>query len=122
MHQETERLRSFTGSLVFTFSMHGEKTFLFRKERSDLDIALEDGCEDDEFLTRLAIALKGLLEGETADFVFYLSGVDVLKVIVWANWHSVNSAAGSATAWCSVFARTMVCRYRSVWAAGIHRI
>lgn len=63
---------------VFTFSMHGEKNFPFRKERSDLDIALEDGCEDDEFLTRLAIALKGLLR-EKPDFVFYLSGVDVLE-------------------------------------------
>lgn len=79
VHQGNGTAEIFYGQpRVFTFSMHGEKNFPFRKERSDLDIALEDGCEDDEFLTRLAIALKGLLR-EKPDFVFYLSGVDVLE-------------------------------------------
>ncbi len=32
---------------VFTFSMHGEKNFPFKKELSDLDIALPDGTGDD---------------------------------------------------------------------------
>lgn len=63
---------------VFTFSMHGDKNFPFRKERSDLDIALEDGCGDAEFLERLNAALPLLLE-HRPDFVFYLSGVDVLE-------------------------------------------
>ncbi|HMI02587.1 MAG TPA: histone deacetylase [Pedobacter sp.] len=79
VHQGNGTAEVFYGQpRVFTFSMHGEKNFPFRKERSDLDIALEDGCEDDEFLTRLAIALKGLVR-EKPDFVFYLSGVDVLE-------------------------------------------
>jgi acetoin utilization deacetylase AcuC-like enzyme len=79
VHQGNGTAEIFYGQpRVFTFSMHGEKNFPFRKERSDLDIALEDGCEDDEFLTRLGIALKGLLR-EKPDFVFYLSGVDVLE-------------------------------------------
>ena len=63
---------------VFTFSMHGEKNFPFRKERSDLDVGLEDGCGDREFLVRLDLALPKLLEHKP-DFVFYLSGVDVLE-------------------------------------------
>lgn len=63
---------------VFTFSMHGEKNFPFRKERSDLDLPLEDGTTDTQFLSKLATALPELLKHEP-DFVFYLSGVDVLE-------------------------------------------
>lgn len=63
---------------VFTFSMHGDKNFPFRKEQSDLDIALEDGIQDEMYLNKLRACLPGLLE-YNPDFVFYLSGVDVLK-------------------------------------------
>lgn len=62
---------------VFTFSMHGDKNFPFRKELSDLDIALEDGIGDVDFLARLQESLP-LLLAHQPDFVFYLSGVDVL--------------------------------------------
>ncbi|MGY4384216.1 acetoin utilization deacetylase AcuC-like enzyme [Pedobacter sp. UYP24] len=63
---------------VFTFSMHGEKNFPFRKERSDLDIGLDDETGGDEFLIKLQEILPGLLKHEP-DFVFYLAGVDVLE-------------------------------------------
>lgn len=63
---------------VFTFSMHGDKNFPFRKERSDLDIALADETGDEEFLSKLSEALKFVFEKHKPDFVFYLSGVDVL--------------------------------------------
>lgn len=63
---------------VFTFSMHGDKNFPFRKEQSDLDIALEDGIEDELYLSKLESHLPELLKHKP-DFVFYLSGVDVLK-------------------------------------------
>jgi len=63
---------------VFTFSMHGDKNFPFRKERSDLDIALEDGLTDERFLMKLEETLP-LLLAHQPDFVFYLSGVDVLE-------------------------------------------
>lgn len=63
---------------VFTFSMHGDKNFPFRKERSSLDIALPDGTGDVEFLNELRAALP-LLLAQQPDFVFYLSGVDVLE-------------------------------------------
>ncbi|MBB5440381.1 acetoin utilization deacetylase AcuC-like enzyme [Pedobacter sp. AK017] len=62
---------------VFTFSMHGDKNFPFRKEKSDLDIALADGTGDAEFLSKLKESLP-LLLAHRPDFVFYLSGVDVL--------------------------------------------
>ncbi|RZJ74482.1 MAG: histone deacetylase [Flavobacterium sp.] len=63
---------------VFTFSMHGDKNFPFRKEQSDLDIALADETGDEEFLNKLGEALKFVFEKHKPDFVFYLSGVDVL--------------------------------------------
>jgi acetoin utilization deacetylase AcuC-like enzyme len=64
---------------IFTFSMHGDKNFPFRKEKSDLDIALDDGTNDAEFLTKLAEALMFLFQKHQPDFVFYLAGVDVLE-------------------------------------------
>jgi acetoin utilization deacetylase AcuC-like enzyme len=65
-------------SSVFTFSMHAEKNFPFRKENSDLDIGLSTGIEDDEYLNILSDTLPGLFELTKPDFVFYLAGVDVL--------------------------------------------
>jgi len=63
---------------VFTFSMHGDRNFPFRKERSDLDVPLADGIEDETYLSLLHTHLQQALERSTPDFVFYLSGVDVL--------------------------------------------
>lgn len=63
---------------VFTFSMHGEDNFPFRKEKSDLDIPLKNGTNDETFLTQLVTALKYVFENHKPNFVFYLSGVDVL--------------------------------------------
>ncbi|WP_256006432.1 histone deacetylase family protein [Pedobacter deserti] len=65
-------------SRVFTLSMHGEKNFPFRKERSDLDIGLPDDCGDEEYLSKLERALQAAT-AHKPDFVFYLSGVDVLE-------------------------------------------
>lgn len=64
---------------VFTFSMHGARNFPGRKEVSDLDLPLPDGTGDDEYLGLLADTLPRLLDEQVRpDFVFYLSGVDVL--------------------------------------------
>lgn len=63
---------------VFTFSMHGKKNYPFKKERSDLDIALEDQTTDDTFLKILEKTLPDLILKTKPDFIFYLSGVDVL--------------------------------------------
>ncbi|TDO24037.1 histone deacetylase family protein [Pedobacter duraquae] len=65
-------------SNVFTFSMHGENNFPFRKEKSDLDVGLDDGCLDAEYLDRLRLSLNFFESNLKPDFVFYLAGVDVL--------------------------------------------
>ena len=61
---------------VFTFSMHGEKNFPFRKETSDLDVAFADGTEDEEYLEALRHHLEDVLNRHQPDFVFYLAGAD----------------------------------------------
>ncbi len=63
---------------VFTFSMHGEKNYPLHKEKSDLDIALADQCDDATYLKKLEYHLPKILEDFPADFIFYQSGVDVL--------------------------------------------
>ncbi|MBC7904402.1 MAG: histone deacetylase [Gemmatimonadaceae bacterium] len=64
---------------VFTFSMHGRHNYPFHKEISDLDIPLEVGTGDELYLSLLENALEDLLERVRPEFVFYLSGVDVLS-------------------------------------------
>lgn len=64
---------------VFTFSMHGRANYPFRKEISDMDIALEPDTSDQTYLEKLRDCLGILEEKVNPDFVFYLSGVDILK-------------------------------------------
>lgn len=64
---------------VFTLSMHGAKNFPFRKEPSDLDIELPDGCGDAEYLEALDAALAELWrrhEHAPPGLIFYLAGAD----------------------------------------------
>ena len=63
---------------VFTFSMHGKKNYPFTKEKSDLDIALENDTKDDTYLFLLKENLPKLIEQEKPDFIYYLCGVDVI--------------------------------------------
>ena len=64
---------------VFTFSMHGKSNYPFQKEQSDLDIPLENGTTDEEYLAILKQSLPKLIEQEKPDFIYYLCGVDVIK-------------------------------------------
>lgn len=64
---------------VFTFSMHGANNFPYRKETSDLDIPLADGTGDKEYLDILKDTLPKQIDQQKPDFIFYLSGVDILE-------------------------------------------
>lgn len=66
-------------SRVFTFSMHGANNYPLHKEQSDLDIALPDNIDDQAYLQILTNQLPALLDQVQPDFIFYQSGVDVLK-------------------------------------------
>jgi acetoin utilization deacetylase AcuC-like enzyme len=64
---------------VFTLSIHGERNFPFRKEPSDVDIELPDGCTDEPYLDALDGALRALWQhhgDDPPDLIFYLAGAD----------------------------------------------
>ena len=64
---------------VFTFSMHGKENYPLHKEQSDLDIELKTFLKDDEYLGLLFETLPKLILKEKPDFLFYISGVDILE-------------------------------------------
>ncbi|MCB9700733.1 MAG: histone deacetylase [Myxococcales bacterium] len=61
---------------IFTLSLHGAGNFPFTKERSDLDVALADGCGDEAYLEALDDALTRALPAAAADLAIYLAGAD----------------------------------------------
>lgn len=80
VHQGNGTAEIFSGDdSVFTFSMHGKNNYPFKKEKSDLDIELEDKTGDLQYLKTLKKTLPKLIEQEKPDFIFYLSGVDILE-------------------------------------------
>jgi acetoin utilization deacetylase AcuC-like enzyme len=64
---------------VFTISFHGQKNYPFKKQNSDFDLPLEDNTGDRVYLNALKYHLPRLIDLFEPDFIFYLSGVDVLK-------------------------------------------
>ena len=61
---------------VFTFSIHQEKNYPYPKPPSNLDINLEDGVEDEEYLAALEEGLDKALGEFRPDLMFYLAGAD----------------------------------------------
>lgn len=61
---------------VFTFSMHCEVNFPSTKQKSDLDVPLAIGLEDDAYLQTLDRYLPDLLSQVKPDLVLYDAGVD----------------------------------------------
>ena len=65
---------------VFTISFHGEKNYPFRKEKSDFDHGFFDGTSDNEYLKKIKYEIPRLIENFEPDFIFYLSGVDIIEI------------------------------------------
>jgi acetoin utilization deacetylase AcuC-like enzyme len=63
---------------IFTLSVHGRKNFPFRKQQSRLDVELDDGTEDSEYLGKVKEALESVLRF-APELILYQSGVDGLK-------------------------------------------
>jgi acetoin utilization deacetylase AcuC-like enzyme len=77
VHQGNGTARIFAGDpTVFTLSLHGAKNFPFRKEPSDLDVELPDGCDDHAYLAALEQALDELGNRFEPGLVLYLAGAD----------------------------------------------
>lgn len=79
VHQGNGTAAVFEGEAdVFTFSIHGERNFPFRKRRSSLDLGLPDGAGDEVYLDVLARHLPRVLEAARPDLLYYQAGVDPL--------------------------------------------
>ncbi|QTN27994.1 histone deacetylase [Rhodoferax sp. AJA081-3] len=77
VHQGNGTAHIFQGDdSVFTLSLHGDKNFPFRKEASDLDVPLPDGCADADYLAALDGALAELDRRFAPGLVMYLAGAD----------------------------------------------
>ena len=80
VHQGNGNAKIFENdSRVFTFSMHGAKNYPLRKEISDLDIGVDDGIKDANYLALLRNHLPILIDQVQPDLILYLAGVDILS-------------------------------------------
>ena len=61
---------------VFTMSIHGARNFPLRKFPGSLDVPLEDGTGDEEYLRELGRALEESFDRARADLVLYIAGAD----------------------------------------------
>lgn len=64
---------------VYTLSIHQENNYPFQKPRSTLDIDLEDGVGDAEYLKLLDAGLKKAFTEFHADILFYVAGADPFR-------------------------------------------
>ena len=77
VHQGDGTAEILTGDdSVFTLSIHGATNFPFRKQHSDLDVALPDGTRDEDYLAALDAALRELQRRFNPGFIIYLAGAD----------------------------------------------
>jgi len=77
VHQGNGTAALFAGDpTVFTLSFHARANYPLRKERSRLDVELEDGSGDATFLGLLDHHLEPALDRHAPDFVLYQAGVD----------------------------------------------
>lgn len=79
VHQGNGTASLFRGDdSVFTLSIHQEYNYPSPKEPGDLDVGLEDGTGDDEYLAELARALERVWATEP-EFVVYQAGADAYR-------------------------------------------
>jgi acetoin utilization deacetylase AcuC-like enzyme len=76
LHQGNGTAKFFEGEArVFTFSMHQERLYP-KKEKSDLDIGLVNGIQDDGYLEQLDSALGKVYDDFRPTLVLYVAGAD----------------------------------------------
>lgn len=81
VHQGNGTADIFTGDLdVVTFSIHGAKNFPSRKSPSTIDVDLNDGIGDDEYLEKLSDGLRQVMSLGPFDLAIYLAGADPFEL------------------------------------------
>eukprot|EP00752_Nemacystus_decipiens_P011629 g10324.t1 len=64
---------------VFTFSVHCKANYFSEKEQSDLDVEVDEGVGDEEYLRLLEERIPTLVDQVRPDLIFYQGGVDPLE-------------------------------------------
>ncbi len=64
---------------VFTFSIHQEDLYPWPKEKSDLDIGLDLGTSDKEYLAELRQHIPPIIKKFRPDLIIYVAGADPYK-------------------------------------------
>ncbi|CAM9199061.1 unnamed protein product [Discosporangium mesarthrocarpum] len=79
VHQGNGNACLFAGNpAVFTFSMHCKSNYFSAVEKSDIDVEMEEGAGDKEYLATLEQWLPELMDRVRPDLIFYQAGVDPL--------------------------------------------
>jgi len=77
VHQGNGTAAIFANDLtVFTLSIHQENNYPIPKPPSSMDINLDDGVEDDEYLQLLERGVFEALQAFKPDLIFYIGGAD----------------------------------------------
>jgi acetoin utilization deacetylase AcuC-like enzyme len=61
---------------IFTVSVHSKKNYPTQKQISNIDVELDDGMKDEEYINIIEHLLKKI-EDQNFNFVFYIAGVDI---------------------------------------------
>jgi acetoin utilization deacetylase AcuC-like enzyme len=107
---------------IFTLSIHGEKNFPFRKESSNLDIGLVDGCGDDEYLDVLSKALISLKGSFSPNMIIYLAGADPHEGDRLGRLHLTLDGMSQRDQMVLNFAKDLECPIAIVMAGGYGRV
>ncbi|MAV89017.1 MAG: histone deacetylase [Candidatus Marinimicrobia bacterium] len=79
VHQGDGTASIFTGKKkVFTFSMHCDSNFPLKKMKSNIDIPLEKGTGDEQYIQILKKNIR-IIEQMNYDIIFFQAGVDILS-------------------------------------------
>lgn len=108
-------------SRAFTLSVHGERNYPFRKERSSLDIGLPDGVTDEAYSAVLEDHVRPALEAFRPDLVVYLAGVDVLAGDRFGRFALTVDGATRRSAWVFRWCRLAGVPVVTVMAGGYNR-
>ena len=61
---------------IFTVSVHSKKNYPSQKQISNIDVELDDGIKDEEYINIIEHLFKKI-ENQNFEFVFYIAGVDI---------------------------------------------
>lgn len=83
--------------------MHCEKNFPLRKQQSDLDVGLDCGFNDEQYLNTVRDYLPWLLDTFRPDLVLYDAGVDPHQDDALGKLCLTDQGKGSSTGRCKLF-------------------